>query len=88
MNYRQKWNTQRRNVKVGDIVLLKDDEVPRMEWPLAVVIETQESNDGLIRRVKIKVGTKTSDGKKGYLYKPSILERPIQRLVVLVEAKD
>ena len=42
LSERQKWNTQRRNVVVGDIVMLTDVEVSRMEWPLAIVIEAHK----------------------------------------------
>ncbi|XP_077978095.1 uncharacterized protein LOC144433628 [Glandiceps talaboti] len=86
LTQRQKWNTPRRNTKKGDIVLLKDDQVPRMEWPLAIVTETTEGEDGLVRKVKIQVSTKNLDKKGRRDSKLSILERPIQRLILLLGA--
>jgi hypothetical protein len=77
LNERQKWNQTRRNVKVGDIVMLKDETVSRMEWPLAIVIEALTSSDGLVRKVKVKLGSRKS-----------ILERPVQKLVLLLESRD
>ena len=74
LSYRQKWNTPRRNVKVGDVVLLKDDEVSRMEWPLAIITETQESNDGLVRQVKVRTVNKKINGDNSSQHKISILE--------------
>ena len=37
---RQKWLKQRRNFKVGDLVIMKDTNIPRGQWPKALVQET------------------------------------------------
>lgn len=63
-----------------------DEVSPRGEWKLARVIETVLGKDGLVRRVKISVGDKRLNEKGERLGKPSILERPVQKLVLLVEA--
>lgn len=83
---RQCWHTPRRNMQVGDIVLEKADNLPRNEWRLAEVIETVVDKDGLVRRVKIRFGDKKlgKDGKR--LNKSSIVDRPVQKLVLLLEA--
>lgn len=79
ISLRQKWHTARRNVQVGDIVIVKEEEVPRNEWRLARVLEVSKDSDGLVRRAMIQMG------KRGELLtKPSIVKRPIQKLVVLV----
>ncbi|KAA0702446.1 hypothetical protein E1301_Tti019030 [Triplophysa tibetana] len=82
---RQRWLTPRRNL-VGDIVLEKADDVQRNECRLARVIETVADKDGLVRRVKIHFGDRKlgKDGKR--LNKPSVVERPVQKLVLLIEA--
>jgi len=49
LSERQKWYKPRRNVQVGDIVMLTDTEVPRMHWLLAIVIEAKKDDDGLVR---------------------------------------
>ena len=46
------------------------------------VIECLPSRDGQVRRVKVLIGDQSSDLKT---FKPSVLERPIHKLVVLVE---
>jgi Family of unknown function (DUF5641) len=56
LSERQRWTKPRRNVKVGDVVMLTDAETNRMEWPLAVVTEALTGDDGLVRRVKVRVG--------------------------------
>ncbi|KAG1924935.1 hypothetical protein F2P79_025857 [Pimephales promelas] len=83
---RQRWLTPRRNMQVGDIVLEKADDLPRNEWRLAKVIETVVDKDGLVRRAKIRFGDRKlgKDGKR--LNKPSIVDRPVQKLVLLLEA--
>ena len=52
---RAKWTDKCPNRKVGDVVLLKDNSVPRNEWPLAVVHEVYPSQDGLVWKVSIRI---------------------------------
>ncbi|XP_068215897.1 uncharacterized protein [Palaemon carinicauda] len=58
---RKKWNTQRQNLSLGDIVLIKEDNSSRDCWPLARVVELFPFTDGLVRKVKLQVGTKNSN---------------------------
>ena len=51
---RKKWNTLRRNLEVGDLVLLADEPFPRGKWPLGRVVEVMPSRDGLVRTVRVK----------------------------------
>ena len=88
LNLRQRWNTPRRNLCVGDIVIIWDDNVPRNQWNLARVIEAKEDYDGLVRKVKIQLGQRNLSEKGERLVSPSILERPVQKLVVLVEGES
>ncbi|XP_068246868.1 uncharacterized protein [Palaemon carinicauda] len=69
---RQKWNEPRRNLIVGDVVLVKIDIEPRNHWPMGRVIEVYTDDKGTIRSAKIKTLS-------------SIIVRPIQKLVLLVE---
>ncbi|XP_047243901.1 uncharacterized protein LOC124881947 [Girardinichthys multiradiatus] len=81
---RQKWHTPRRNLKVGDVVMEKMGDLPRNEWRLARVIDTVTDKDGLVRKVKLRFGDKKME-KGQYSSKPSIVERPVQKLVLLFE---
>jgi phage-related protein len=58
----------------------------RGEWKLARVIETVKGKDGLVRRAKISVGDKRLSEKGERLSKLSLLERPVQKLVLLLGA--
>jgi hypothetical protein len=53
---RQKWNKPRRNIQVGDIVLLKDQSIAPNHWKTARVEEADQDEDGLVRKVKVVVG--------------------------------
>ena len=87
VSLRQKWHLPRRNLKVNDLVIIKDDMLARNEWRLGRVIDVTEGSDGLVRRVKVLVGDRNLTGKGHYTFKASIMERPIQKLVLLLEAQ-
>ena len=84
---RRKWGWQQRNVSIGDDVLVKEDNSPRNTWQLGLVIETIPSTDGLVRKVRVSVGT-TNLNRMGQRDRPlQTLERSIHKLVVLCEAE-
>ena len=72
---RQKWTETKRNLAVGDVVLLKEEDVGRGQWPMARVVEVHAGKDELVRNVSLQVGK-------------SVLKRPIQKTVLLVAAKQ
>ena len=86
---RQKWTTPTKNVEVGDIVILKDDSVPRNCWKLARVETTYPDADGYVRKVKVAVADQSRDvkGKKPGA-NVSYLERPIHGLILLSHTKE
>ncbi|KAL6463231.1 hypothetical protein MHYP_G00276220 [Metynnis hypsauchen] len=84
---RQRWHVTRRNLQIGDIVMVKDDNSPRNEWQLARILETTMAKDGLVRRVKIQLGDRKLSKNGERLSTPSIVERPIQKLVLLLETE-
>ena len=85
---RHKWQETKRNLQVNDIVILQEDDAIRCQWRFAKVIETIHDDDGLVRRVKIQMGDPDLSKQGKRLGKLSILERPIHKLVVLVENPD
>ena len=79
---RGKWNKQQRNCKVGDVFLLKED-AERNQWPMAKMVAVNSDAKGDVRSVKILVGAANkSDNSIRYL------ERPVNKLVALVENDD
>ena len=70
---RQKWTRQRRNLAVGDVVLVSAENSPRNSWPLGRIVEVLPDRKSLVRRARVKV-------------KSTILERPIDKLCLPLEA--
>jgi hypothetical protein len=67
---RQKWNRQRRNFAVGDIVLVVDQSTPRNSWPIGRIVRVYPDKKGFVRSVDVKT-------------KMTVLERPINKLCLL-----
>ena len=55
------------DLKKGSVVLVREDNTPRLSWPLGVIVELFPGKDGIVRSVKIKTA-------KG------VINRPVQRL--------
>ena len=53
------WHHPTRNVQVGDVIILPEDNMVPTKWPLAKVIQTHTGKDGLVRVVTIKTATGT-----------------------------
>ena len=85
---RQKWVATRRNLHVGDIVIIKDDNLPRNRWKLALVEETYPDDDGLVRKVRLKIADRNLD-KNGRPTGPATrLCRPVQKLILLLSREE
>ena len=83
---RKKWAKLRRNMTVGDVVIVKDDSLPRNRWQLARVVQTYASVDGLVRKVKVVVADPSLD-EHGRRYNV-FFERPVQNLVLLMPCSE
>ena len=83
---RNKWTHPHRNLKIDDIVLIKDENLPRNVWPLARVSEVFLSSDGKVRKVKLVLADSHLDkhGKRTTMAR--YLERPVQKLILLMSA--
>lgn len=72
---RRKWTETQRDLRVGDVVLMRDEAQHRNDWPLGRISEAIRSEDDRVRKVKVEV---VRDGeRKTYL-------RPIKELVLLL----
>lgn len=87
LQQREKWYKNRRNTKVNDIVLLQDDLAPRNHWKLAKVVEVFPGSDGRVRKIKLLVSDATLNDKGVRTTKPVYLERPIHKIVSLLESE-
>ena len=75
-----KWHTEKRDLQVGDVVMMQDSNTVRGEWKMAVVCEAIRSSDNRVRRGIIEY--KSENGTR------IRVERPVQRLIVLVPATN
>lgn len=72
---RRKWKGERPNIQEGDVVLLKDSQVRRNEWPVGLIVKAIPSGDNKVRKVEVKI-TKQGTAKT-YL-------RPVTEVIVLL----
>ena len=82
---RPKWQKSQRNVKIGDVVLLKEDDLPLNRWKLGRVIEVISAIDAHVRHVKLFISDSylSKDGKRSKDL--HIFERPVHKLVMIFE---
>ncbi|GBN05693.1 hypothetical protein AVEN_107849-1 [Araneus ventricosus] len=52
-----KWMFKKDNIKIGDTVLIKEDNVPVSNWPLGRIVKLYPEEDNIIRVVDIKTKT-------------------------------
>lgn len=76
LHSRRKWHRTHRNLQTGDIVLLKQSQAPRNQWPMAMVTSTFPGTDGRVRKVEVR--TSSQGTPKTYL-------RPVSDVIILLE---
>ncbi|CAB4023385.1 Hypothetical predicted protein [Paramuricea clavata] len=72
-------------MQAGDIVLIKEENVPRNCWRTARVKEAYTSDDRLVRKVKIIVSDPSLSRGGKHVRATTVLERPVHKLVLLLK---
>lgn len=96
---RSKWHTAERNVAVGDIVWLCDQNAMRGQFRLGRVVSTNPDSKGIVRDANVRVIpsfcvplVKAVDAKKAADQKgatqATVLHRDVRRLVVLLPIEE
>lgn len=67
---RHKWAKRTRDPKVGDVVLVKEDNLPPAKWLYGKVVELHPGKDNLVRVVTLQC-------------KDSRVKRPTSKLCIL-----
>lgn len=67
LQQRAKWTREQPNLKTGDVVLIKDDNLPPSRWLMGRIIETHPGSDGLVRVCTVKT-------------KSGVYKRPVVKL--------
>ena len=70
---------------VNYVVMVKDEDVPRNAWSLARVEEAFSSHDGLVRKVKLAMATRSLDKQGRRTNEVQYLDRPVHKLVLIQE---
>ena len=83
LQQRNKWTDSHNDLQIGDIVIFKDQDLPRNRWELGRVIKTNESQDGCVRSVQLLIGDSSLDDSGKRIKARRTLERPIHKLVLL-----
>lgn len=52
---RPKWHNVHPNLKVGDLVIVRNDNTPPLTWPMARIVKTIAGPDGNVRVAEIKL---------------------------------
>lgn len=67
---RKKWRRERENLKIGQLVILKDENSPPAQWKMGRIQDVMPGKDGLVRNVLVKT-------------EKSMFRRPVQKLCIL-----
>ncbi|XP_050419153.2 uncharacterized protein LOC126832434 [Patella vulgata] len=76
---RRKWQSTQPNLKPGDVVLLKDNQLHRNDWPIGMVEQIFPGDDNNVRKVTLRI---IKDGE------PTVYTRPVTELVLLDSETD
>jgi len=71
---RRRWTSSRPNITPGSVVLMRDCQSKRNDWPLGVITQVFPSKEGRVRKVEVKINGR--DGMKLFL-------RPVAEVVLL-----
>ncbi|XP_058476292.1 uncharacterized protein LOC131448154 [Solea solea] len=92
---RQKWHAPARNVTVGDLVWLADQNALRGQFRLGRVVEAHPDAKGIVRDVKVRTcqscpvsSGQGGKGKEKESRPSTILHRDVRRLVVLLPVEE
>ncbi|CAK1584058.1 unnamed protein product [Parnassius mnemosyne] len=67
LQQKAKWHSDRSNIKIGDLVIIKTDNVPPCDWPLGRIEALHPGPDGIVRCVTLRT-------------QKSTLQRPVNKL--------
>ncbi|XP_040261634.1 uncharacterized protein LOC120977669 [Bufo bufo] len=76
---RRKWQQVKPNLQIGDLVLMKDQNVERNSWPMGLISKVFISEDGKVRKVEVTIA------KQGH---PKSFIRPASEIVLLLPVEE
>ena len=87
---RQKWHYEERNMKIGDVCMLKDSNALRGEWKMCRVKAVYPDERGTVRNVMVTVPPPSLASTKEYPKNLAMndLKRHVSNLIVIVPSED
>ena len=74
--YQRSNGTNKQMIRVGDVVIVQDDFIPRLQWNLAVVDELLTGNDGFSRAARIRTVKGITTRPIVKLYPLEVVQKP------------
>lgn len=83
LQQRPKWLKEKKNLKVGDLVLIKEEMLPPLKWAMGRITKTMPGKDGLVRVCEVKTNF-------GYFTRPigKLAPLPIEENESIVETTE
>ena len=83
----KKWHTSKRNLQIGDVVLVQDSNAIRGVWRMAEVAAVEVGRDGKVRDVTVRYKTCTDDAcYKGS--KDKTMKRSAHKIVLIIPMEE
>lgn len=84
MHPRKKWYRPGEEIKLNDLVVIIEDNMPPSKWLMGRVLELHSGEDGYVRMVTLQTKQRDENyGAAGIIVKPPTLQRPIAKLCKL-----
>lgn len=83
---RGKWCRPHPNLCVGDVVAIKDENLPPTQWRIGRISSVHPGSDGLVRTVDIVYNSAQTNGHG--LFTLHTCQRPVQKVCRLVTAEE
>lgn len=83
LQLRNKWYKVQENLKVGDMVIVQDENTPPAKWPLGRVAAVHYSDDGLVRSASVSIPARKKENGV-FIRDVTTLKRPVQKLCILL----
>ena len=80
---RQKWEGKRRNFKIGDIVVVYQNNVSTNHWLMARIIDVNSDKKGLVCSVLLSMEERSGNENSKHE-----LERPIDKIVLMLGSDE
>ena len=82
--FRQKWHNKSRNLRVGDLVMIREATLIRAKYKLGIVETVYISADDCVRSATVKYNNISTDGRSSSVR----VKRSVQRLVLILAVEE